>query len=156
MHPFDFSPLIRNAIGLERILRAAEHVRHQADGNSYPPYNIEKKDEDSYVLTLAVAGFAPEDLEIVTADETLTITGKAPAAEGDKRQYLYRGIAGRSFARRFALASHLVVHSASMNHGLLHVELKREVPEALKPRTIAINTASAAANDGGAPKSEAA
>jgi molecular chaperone IbpA len=137
MNAFDLSPLMRAAIGFDRMARLAETARATADGPSYPPYNIEKTAEDSYVLTMAVAGFGPNDIELTVHDSTLTIAGKAPH-QGDERRLLHRGIAGRAFERRFALADHIVVDGAQLENGLLHVALRREVPEALKPRRIPI------------------
>lgn len=141
MNAIDFSPLFRTAIGFDRVARLLDGVRSQAEAQAYPPYNIEATGEDSYVLTMAVAGFGPEDIEMVVRDDTLVISGKAPQAEGQERRYIHRGIAGRAFERRFVLADHLVVQGARMENGLLHVALKREVPEALKPRKIEIQAA---------------
>ncbi|MGK7862097.1 Hsp20 family protein [Falsiroseomonas sp. E2-1-a4] len=140
MNALDFSPLFRSAIGFDRMARLAESARAAADGPSYPPYNIEKTAEDSYVLTMAVAGFGPDDIEVTAHDNTLTIAGKAaPASTAqDNGRVLYRGIAGRAFERRFVLADHIVIEGAQLEHGLLHVALKRQVPEALKPRRIEI------------------
>ena len=138
MNTLDFSPLFRTAIGFDRMARMLETARGTAESSqSYPPYNIEKTGEDSYVLTMAVAGFGPDDVEITARDNTLTIAGRTqPNEEG--RQFLYRGIAGRAFERRFVLADHVVVDSANLENGLLHVTLKRVVPEALKPRRIPV------------------
>jgi molecular chaperone IbpA len=141
MNAFDVSPLMRAAIGFDRMARLVETARAASEGPAYPPYNIEKTAEDSYVLTMAVAGFAPQDIELTVHENTLTIAGKAPPA-GDERRMLYRGIAGRAFDRRFVLADHIVVQGASLENGLLHVALRREVPEALKPRRIEIAAAS--------------
>ena len=118
------------------------------EASSYPPYNIEKTGEDTYRLTMAVAGFRPEELDLVVKDNTLLVSGKV-ANEGQKGEMLYRGIAGRAFERRFVLADHIVVDGADLQNGLLHVGLKRVVPEALKPRRIAIGggSAKAVAND---------
>jgi molecular chaperone IbpA len=139
MTNFDFAPLFRTAIGFDRMARLAESARTAADGTSYPPYNIEKTAEDSYVLTMAVAGFGPEDIEVTAHENTLTVAGKAPTAPpSEPGRVLYRGIAGRAFERRFVLADHIVVEGAQLEHGLLHVALKRVVPEALKPKRIAI------------------
>jgi molecular chaperone IbpA len=137
MNALDLTPLLRTAIGFDRLARTLESTRGATDAG-YPPYNIEKSAEDSYTLTMAVAGFAPDDLEIVVRDNTLTVAGRAPQAE-DGRNYLHRGIAGRAFERRFVLADHIVVDSASIEHGLLRLVLRREVPEALKPRRIAVH-----------------
>jgi molecular chaperone IbpA len=140
MNAFDVSPLMRAAIGFDRMARLVETARAASEGPAYPPYNIEKTAEDSYVLTMAVAGFGPPDIELTVHENTLTIAGKAAPA-GDERRMLHRGIAGRAFERRFMLADHIVVQGASLENGLLHVTLRREVPEALKPRRIEIATA---------------
>lgn len=137
MNTLDFSPLFRSAIGFDRLARLMETARAAAEGPTYPPYNIEKTGEDTYVLTMAVAGFGPEDIELSVRENVLTVAGKAPQATESGR-FLYRGIAGRAFERRFVLADHLVVQGARLENGLLHVELRREVPEALKPRRIEI------------------
>ncbi|MBY0333175.1 MAG: Hsp20 family protein [Acetobacteraceae bacterium] len=147
MNAFDLSPLFRTAIGFDRLARTLETARASgADGNGYPPYNIEKTGEESYVLTMAVAGFAPGDIDVVVRDNTLTVSGRAPQAE-EGRTYLHRGIAGRAFERRFVLADHIVVDGARLENGLLELELRRIVPEALKPRRIEIQ----AAPQGGQP-----
>jgi molecular chaperone IbpA len=148
---YDFTPLFRTAIGFDRMARLMSTVQDVAAAPTYPPYNIAKTGEDSYRLTMAVAGFSQEDLELTVKDNALIITGKVSAdADGE---LLHRGIAGRAFERRFALADHIVVEGADLRHGLLHVALKRVVPEALKPRRIEIGSAAAAqpviANDGG-------
>ncbi len=137
MNAFDLSPLFRTAIGFDRLARTLETARSNADGNGYPPYNIEKTGEDSYGLTMAVAGFGPNDLDIVVRDNTLTVTGRAPQAE-EGRSYLHRGIAGRAFERRFVLADHVVVQGANLENGLLQIALRRVVPEQLKPRRVEI------------------
>jgi len=141
MSSFDTAPLFRSAIGFDRLTRLLDQARNAADSNAYPPYNIERTAEDSYVLTMAVAGFGPGDLEINAQDNVLVVTGKAAQPEGQDRRFLYRGIAGRAFERRFVLADHIQVQGADLANGLLHVALKREVPEALKPRRIEIATA---------------
>ncbi len=140
MNTLDFSPLFRSAIGFDRMARLVENARAAAEGPSYPPYNIEKTAEDSYVLTMAVAGFGPDDIEVTAHENTLTVSGKAAptASSPENGRLLYRGIAGRAFERRFVLADHIVIEGAELEHGLLHVALKRQVPEALKPRRIAI------------------
>ena len=153
----DFSPLFRNAIGFDRLARlvdSAAQASSAANASSYPPYNIEKTGEDSYVLTLAVAGFGPDDIELVVQDNTLRVSGRA-ASQPAGGELLHRGIAARAFERRFALADHIQVENADLVHGLLRIGVKRIVPEALKPRRIAIGTAPApaaaivdAANDG--------
>ncbi|MEW5726619.1 MAG: Hsp20 family protein [Pseudomonadota bacterium] len=142
MRSFDLSPLFRSTIGfdnLSRMLDAAQRLDEAAV--AYPPYNIEKLGEDDYRITMAVAGFSDADLDITVHDHTLTITGRARKDDGSV-QYLHRGIAGRSFERRFELADFIRVEGARLADGLLHVALKREVPEAMKPRTIRIEAKS--------------
>lgn len=140
MRSYDFSPLFRSTVGFDRMTQLMDAAMRGADhADGYPPYNIEKHGEDKYRITLAVAGFRPEDVEIVAQENTLSIRGKAEAA-GDERQVLHRGIAARAFERKFQLADHIRVTDAEMEHGLLHVSLEREVPEALKPRRIEIAT----------------
>ena len=141
MRTFDLSPLFRSTVGFDHLNRLLDAAAHVDDTTlSYPPYNIEKKSEEQYRITMAVAGFAPEDLEITTKDHTLIIVGKARKEEG-KAVYLHHGIAGRSFERHFELADYIRVDQASLSNGLLHVDLVREVPEAMKPRTIKIKAA---------------
>lgn len=138
MDRFDFSPLFRSTIGFDRLARMVDTAtRVDNAALSYPPYNIEKVGEDSYRLTMAVAGFAQNELDITVHENTLIVTGKAAQEDGNGR-YLHQGIARRAFERRFSLADHLKVIGASLDNGLLHVDLVREVPEAMKPRTIKI------------------
>ncbi|MBN9510027.1 MAG: Hsp20 family protein [Alphaproteobacteria bacterium] len=137
MNAFDFAPLFRTAIGFDRLARLVDATA-KVDA-SYPPYNIEKTGDDSYRLTMAVAGFRPEEIDLTVQDNTLVVTGRV-ASEAPKAEVLYRGIAGRAFERRFVLADHIVVEGADLQHGLLHVGLKRVVPEALKPRRIPVGT----------------
>jgi molecular chaperone IbpA len=136
----DFAPLFRTAIGFDRLARLVDTAASGQDTQSYPPYNIEKIGDDTYRLTMAVAGFRPDDLDLTVKDNTLIISGRV-ANNAPKAEMLYRGIAGRAFERRFALADHIVVEGADVQHGLLHVGLKRIVPEALKPRKIVIGGA---------------
>lgn len=136
MTTIDFAPLFRTAIGFDRLARLVDTLPNEA--SSYPPYNIEKTGDDSYRLTMAVAGFRPEDIELTAKENTLVIAGRV-AAQSPAGTVLYRGIAGRAFERRFALADHMVVEGADLENGLLHVALKRVVPEQLKPRRIAVN-----------------
>ena len=142
MTAFDLSPLFRSTIGFDRLMRLADAATRSDASASYPPYNIEKTGEDAYRLTMAVAGFAADDLDITVKENTLVITGKSQK-DDESVQYLYRGIARRAFERRFQLADHLKVVGASLDNGLLHVELAREVPEAMKPRKIAISAGAA-------------
>jgi molecular chaperone IbpA len=148
MTTVDFAPLFRTAIGFDRLARLVDTAAAGQDSQSYPPYNIEKTGDDTYRLTMAVAGFRPDDLDLTVKDNTLVVSGRV-ANDGPKAEVLYRGIAGRAFERRFVLADHIVVEGADVQNGLLHVGLKRVVPEALKPRKIAIGSAtpSAIAND---------
>jgi molecular chaperone IbpA len=148
MTTFDFAPLFRTAIGFDRLARLMDTAASAAEAPSYPPYNIEKTGEETYRLTMAVAGFRPDELDMVVKDNTLVVSGKV-ANDGQKGEVLYRGIAGRAFERRFVLADHIVVDGADLQNGLLHVGLKRVVPEALKPRRITIGAGAptAIAND---------
>jgi len=139
MTNLDFAPLFRTAIGFDRLARLIDSAASAPEAASYPPYNIEKTGEDCYRLTMAVAGFRPEDLDIVVTDNTLVVSGRVQN-ETPKANLLYRGIAGRAFERRFALADHIAVENADLQNGLLHVGLKRVVPEALKPRRIQISS----------------
>src|ERR1700753_3229503 len=141
---YDFAPLFRTAIGFDRLARLMDSAVSTAEAPSYPPYNIEKTGDDTYRLTMAVAGFRPEDLDLTVKDNTLVVSGRV-SNDGPKAEMLYRGIAGRAFERRFVLADHIVVEGADVQHGLLHVGLKRIVPEALKPRKIAIGGGSPSA-----------
>ena len=134
---FDFSPLYRSAIGFDRIADMLENINQSSNQNGYPPYNIELLGENDYRITMAVAGFTEEELEIESRENVLTIKGKKPEAKAE-RKYLYQGIAERNFERRFQLADHVKVNGANMENGLLHIELEREIPEAMKPRKISI------------------
>lgn len=141
MRTIDFSPLFRSTVGFDRMQRLMDAAMRADDGNpSYPPYNIESRDENAYRITMAVAGFDQEDLDITLKENTLTITGKA-RGDSEDTVFLHRGIAGRSFVRHFQLADHIRVAGAELKNGLLHVDLVREVPEAMKPRKIAIQSA---------------
>jgi molecular chaperone IbpA len=133
----DFTPLFRTAIGFDRLAQVVDGLQ-EAASNTFPPYNIEKTGDDTYRVSVAVAGFAPEDLDVTVRDNTLIVTGRVRPATTEKVATLYRWIAGRSFERRFALADHIVVENAGLDNGLLNVGLRRVVPEALKPRKIAI------------------
>ena len=139
MHPYDFSPLFRSTIGFERLSRLLNaNLEGNAAAASYPPYNIEKTGEDAYRITLAVAGFDKDDLDITVTDDNLVVKGGAADREGEVT-YLHRGIAGRAFERRFDLADHIRVADADLVNGFLNIDLVREVPEALKPRRIEIS-----------------
>ena len=137
MTGFDFTPLFRTAIGFDRLAQLMDAAASTAEVPSYPPYNIEKTGEDTYRLTMAVAGFRPENLEMVVTDNHLVVSGRS-SQEETTFEMLHRGIAGRAFERRFVLADHIAIDSADLQDGLLHVGLKRVVPDALKPRRISI------------------
>ncbi len=140
MRTFDFSPLYRATVGFDRIADLMDRVM-ETDGASpsYPPYNIEKTDEDAYRISIAVAGFKESELSVEVKEGSLIVSARK--AEDDKdRTYLYRGIATRAFERRFQLADHVRVTGASHVDGMLHIDLVREVPEALKPRRIEIDS----------------
>lgn len=135
MNTLNLTPLFRTAIGFDRLARLMDAAT-PAD-ISYPPYNIEKTGDDNYRLTMAVAGFGSDDIEMTVKENTLQISGRV-AKDESKTETLYRGIAGRAFERRFVLADHIVIEGAELQNGLLHVALKRVVPEALKPRRIPV------------------
>jgi len=137
MNTLDFSPLFRSTIGFDRLSRLMDATMASTEASSYPPYNIEKLSDDQYRLTMAVAGFGEGDLDITQKQSALVVSGRAPKDEAP-RQFLHRGIARRAFERRFELADHIVVDGASLENGLLHIALKRVVPESLKPRQIPI------------------
>ncbi|GLX77263.1 heat-shock protein Hsp20 [Thalassotalea insulae] len=136
----DFSPLYRSFIGFDHLAGLIDKAARADKQSSYPPYNIELLAEDQYRITMAVAGFAESELEIESKQSNLIITGTKTAAD-DKanRKFLHQGIAERNFERKFQLGDHVKVIGAFMENGLLHVDLEREIPEALKPRKIAIN-----------------
>jgi molecular chaperone IbpA len=139
MTTFDFSPLFRTSVGFDRLasMLNATHRPEQAGG--YPPYNIVSRSENSYQITMAVAGFAEDELKITSEMNQLTVVGeKSEDEESESANYLYRGIATRSFERRFNLADHVRVTGARLDNGLLHIDLERELPEVMKPRTIEI------------------
>ncbi|MFA5119552.1 Hsp20 family protein [Zavarzinia sp.] len=137
---FDFSPLMRSTIGFDRVSRLLDAAARTDEATGgYPPYNIEKSGNDRYRITMAVAGFAPEQLDVTVKENVLVIAGKA-REEKEGVEYLHRGIAARAFERRFELADTIKVVNAAFENGLLHVELVREVPEAKKPRQISIET----------------
>ena len=138
MTTYDFSPLFRSTIGFDRLSRMMESALTHED-SGYPPYNIEKTGNDAYRITMAVAGFGADDVTITVQENALVVSGKQKG-NGDAQRYLHRGIAGRSFERRFQLADFIKVTGASLENGLLHVELAREVPEAMKPRTIKVES----------------
>jgi molecular chaperone IbpA len=139
MRTFDLTPFYRSTIGFDRLFSLLDQVSDTSPG--YPPYNIERTGENAYRISVAVSGFAEPELSIVAKENTLTIKGEKTANENakDNSEVLYRGIAARAFERVFQLADHVQVKSASLENGLLHVDLVREIPEAKKPRSIPIN-----------------
>ncbi len=143
MRTFDLSPLYRSTVGFDRLASILDQVTSAAESqNTYPPYNIEKTGENAYRITLAVAGFSDDELSIEAKEGQLVVTGRKTETE-DKANVLHRGIATRAFERRFQLADHVRAVEAATENGLLHIDLVREVPEALKPRKIEIGRARA-------------
>ena len=138
MRNFDFSPLYRTTVGFDHLSSLLNAVsRSDANSNSYPPYNIELLDKDRYRITMAVSGFVEDELELQSEKQTLTGKGDK-AADKVERNYLHQGIAGRNFERKFQLADHVEVTGANLENGLLHIDLSREIPEAMKPKVIPI------------------
>jgi molecular chaperone IbpA len=140
MRTFDFSPLYRSTVGFDRLFDMLDQATRVEPMTNWPPYNIEKAGEDQYRITMAIAGFSQDEIEVTQQANALLVLGHKKAPEEDK-QFLHRGIATRSFKQTFNLADHVKVTGASLDNGLLTIELKREVPEALKPRRIEIGTA---------------
>ncbi|MGB0159621.1 MAG: Hsp20 family protein [Thalassovita mediterranea] len=148
MRSFDFAPLYRASVGFDQIADMMDRVfTNDAPQPSYPPYNIEKTDDNAYRISIAVAGFSEADLTVEVKENALIVAARKGEAEGETPQYLHRGIATRAFERRFTLADHVRVTGASHVDGLLHIDLTREVPEALKPRRIAISSGKAVEKD---------
>ena len=146
MRQYDLSPLFRSTVGFDRLFSMLDGMSSVDNGNGYPPYNIELTGEDTYRITMAVAGFAEDDLSIETTENLLTVKGEKAKEPEEGIEYLHRGIAARAFERRFQLADHVIVTGANLENGLLHLALKREIPETKKPRRIEIQQA--AADDG--------
>jgi len=134
---FDFAPLWRSTIGFDRFFDLVDAAQQAGSEDHYPPYNIERLGDDSYQISVAVAGFRPDDIAVTAEQNVLTIEGQKPDKE--QREYLYRGISARHFKRQFNLADCVQVKNASFENGLLRIELAREIPEAMKPRQIPIN-----------------
>ncbi|GJD78973.1 Hsp20 family protein [Methylobacterium gregans] len=146
MRTYDFAPLYRSTVGFDRLFAMLDQAARVEPSMQWPPYDIEKVADDAYRITMAVAGFAQDEIELTQHDTTLLVSGQRK--DGDReRAYLHRGIAARAFRQTFNLADHVKVTGAALEHGLLTVELKREVPEALKPRRIAIGGWQAAGQD---------
>ncbi|SEG58383.1 molecular chaperone IbpA [Vibrio hangzhouensis] len=136
MRTVDFTPLYRNAIGFDRLFNMMEANSAKNSSGGYPPYNIEQQDENHFRITMAVAGFAEDQLDLTQKENMLIVKGERKAEEG--KSYVYQGIAERDFERKFQLADYVKVVGASMENGLLHIDLEREIPEAMQPRKIEI------------------
>lgn len=139
MRHFDFAPLFRSTVGFDRLAQMLDNAAGVDGDVGYPPYNIERLGDNEYRITMAVAGFAENEIKLEVKEQSLSVTGQK-AAEGKERQFLHRGIATRAFERRFQLADHVEVKGADLKDGLLHIDLVRNVPERLKPRTIQIGS----------------
>ncbi len=150
MRPFDFAPLYRSTVGFDRLVNLLDSVTgFDSEAPSYPPYNIERLGESQYRITMAVAGFSDSEIKLEVKEQTLTVAGQKPA-EDKERTFLHRGIATRAFERRFQLADHVEVTGAELKDGLLNIDLVRNVPERLKPRTIPIGAGTAKQIEGNA------
>ena len=144
MRAFDFSPLFRSTVGFDRMYRLLDSALQNGEvGQTYPPYNIVTLGEDKYRITMAVAGFTEQDLDVTQVENSLIVKGKSRKDEDGDVRYLHRGIGARSFEHRFQLADHIQVTGAALKNGLLEIELVRRVPEAMKPRSIAIQSVEA-------------
>lgn len=144
MRHVDFSPLYRSTVGFDRLFSMLDSLAQPDNGQTYPPYNIERTGEDAYRITMAVAGFTEQELSIEAHRNVLTIKAEKSEEQKQDGELLYRGIASRSFERRFQLADHVEVKGAQLLNGLLHIDLQRNIPEEMKPRSIAINGKAAA------------
>jgi molecular chaperone IbpA len=144
MRQYDLTPLYRSTVGFDRLFNLLDGAGKPAADGGYPPYNIERLDEDAYQVTMAVAGFSVDELTVEVRDNTLHVSGQKGETEADRR-FLHRGIATRSFERRFELADHVKISAASLENGLLSIDLRREIPEEKKPRRIAIDSPEARA-----------
>ena len=142
MTTFDFSPLFRTSVGYDRLASLLNSANRLEQGAGFPPYNIEKAGDDHYRITMAVAGFSEDEISITSEQNRLLVTGNSADDTEEQGEYLHRGIATRSFERRFNLADHVRVVGASLENGLLHIDLEREIPEAMKPRNIKIEKTS--------------
>ncbi|MEM6616448.1 MAG: Hsp20 family protein [Pseudomonadota bacterium] len=147
MRHFDLSPLYRSTVGFDRMFSLLDSAANgEMTGGGYPPYNIERTAENSYRISMAVAGFSDSELNVEVKEHLLSVRGEKAVADTDeKREFLHQGIAERTFERRFQLADHVNIVGASLENGLLHIDLEREIPEAKKPRSIEIATSAATA-----------
>jgi molecular chaperone IbpA len=139
MRTIDLSPLYRSLVGFDRLADQLDAAARNEGASGYPPYNIERTGENEYRIEIAVAGFKPEELNVEVKENLLTVTGRK-AANDEAKQYLHRGLAERNFERKFQLTDYLIVVDADLSNGLLSIALKRELPEALKPRTVEIKS----------------
>ena len=144
MHRFDFTPYRRNTVGFDRLFDLLETSARSAQNENYPPFNIERTSENEYLVTVAVAGFRQDEIEITAQQNMLVVAGSKEAQSNDNRDFLHMGIASRNFERRFQLADYIYVSAADMADGLLSIKLVREIPDALKPRKVAIGEQNAA------------
>ncbi|CAN0308766.1 unnamed protein product [Discosporangium mesarthrocarpum] len=147
MRTFDFSPLYRSAVGFDRMTSLLDAAQKNTTVDSYPPYNIVKTGEDAYQISVAVAGFGSQDLDVEVRDGQLVVIGKGASESDEDVNFLHRGIARRAFERRFQLADHVEVKAADLKDGLLVIDLVREIPEAMKPRKIEIQAATTVIED---------
>jgi len=139
MRAIDFAPLYRSTVGFDRLFSMLDSIGQPESAPTYPPYNIERTGENAYRISMAVAGFAEDELSLESREQTLTVKGEKTEKKDEQgREFLFRGIAARSFERRFQLADHVEVKSANLENGLLHIDLVRNIPEAMKPRKIEI------------------
>lgn len=146
MRSVDYAPLYRSTIGFDRLFSMLDNMSTSEAATSYPPYNIERTGENAYRISMAVAGFSEDDLNIESKEHTLTVKGeKKDVSSSEGSEFLFQGIASRAFERRFQLADHVEIRSANLENGLLHIDLVREIPEAMKPRQIEIGKAPAKA-----------
>ena len=145
MRHVDFSPLYRSTVGFDRLFTMLDSLAQPDSGQTYPPYNIERTGEDAYRISMAVAGFSDAEISIEAHRNVLTVKGEKSDEQAEGSELLYRGIASRAFERRFQLADHVEVNGATLKNGLLHIDLKRNIPEEMKPRKIAISAAPAKA-----------
>ena len=145
MRTLDFSPLYRSVVGFDRLATLLEAAAKTESASGYPPYNIENVGDNAYRIEIAVAGFKAEDLSIEVKENLLAVQGRKAVNDGSEKHYLHRGLAERDFERRFQLADYVVVTDAALSDGLLAISLKRELPDSLKPRQIAINKGGASA-----------
>jgi len=143
MRTIDLSPLYRSLVGFDRLADQLDAAARTEAASGYPPYNIERTGDNDYRIEIAVAGFKPDELNVEVKENLLTVTGRKAANDGDAKQYLHRGLAERNFERKFQLTDYLIVVDADLSNGLLSIALKRELPEALKPRTVEIKSSPA-------------